>query len=131
MARRPFFRRLRGSALRLHSSGRAAHSRRNGLSPAPPVPAAPESATFSIQHKKNAVHHTSGPLNTIKSRSLAPASQPVECRSLRLSKGRCRNQPPSSPTRPVIPNCCATFAHTCYECGFGICRSWHLPLYSP
>ena len=68
--------RLRGSALRLHSSGRAAHSRRNGLSPAPPVPAAPESATFSIQHKKNAVHHTSCPLNTIKSRSLAPAAQP-------------------------------------------------------
>ena len=37
---------LRGSAFRLHSSGRAAHSRRNGLSPAPPAPAALVSANF-------------------------------------------------------------------------------------
>ncbi|MBQ1644865.1 MAG: hypothetical protein II103_10105, partial [Treponema sp.] len=39
IARTQFLPAFQGSAFRLHSSGRAAHSRRNGLTPAPQIPA--------------------------------------------------------------------------------------------
>ena len=95
MARRPFVWAFRGSALRLHSSGRAPHSRRNGLRPPLQslphlymLPSVPPNQTPVIPNKASHPELDSGSVKVSLSSDPDPESVKAVIRSLRLSKGR-------------------------------------------